>query len=354
MNEEHPYRATIPPVPERVTRPLWSVMIPTYNCADYLRETLASVLAQDPGADMMQIEVVDDRSTEDDPAAVVEELGRGRVEFYQQPQNLGYIKNFATCLQRSRGHLIHLLHGDDCVMDGFYRKMQALFEQYPEIGAAFCRQIIMDDWGHWQRFIPLEQPQSGILNNWLERIATELTLQTPAMVVRREVYEKLGGFDCRMKSCGEDWEMWVRIASQYSIGYEVEPLVLYRDRSNSITKRSIRTGQNIRDVRKATEITRAYLPPTIAKELSRKAGASWADWAFYIAGQMIDKGDIVAAIAQIREGLLCSHNPAEIALAVWLMLKASKKWLRQTVLETSLFKPQKKFAQEEMKCHDAN
>jgi cellulose synthase/poly-beta-1,6-N-acetylglucosamine synthase-like glycosyltransferase len=354
MNEEHPYRATIPPVLKGVSRPLWSVMIPTYNCADYLRETLASVLAQDPGADMMQIQVVDDRSTQDDPAAVVEELGRGRVEFYQQPQNVGYIKNFATCLQRSRGHRIHLLHGDDCVRDGFYRKMQGLFEQYPEIGAAFCRQIIMDDWGHWQRFIPLEQTESGILNNWLERIATELTLQTPAMVVRREVYEQLGGFDCRMKSCGEDWEMWVRIAAQYSIGYEVEPLVLYRDRSNSITKRSIRTGQNIRDVRKATEITRAYLPPTIAKELSRKARESWADWAFYIARQMIAKGDLAAAMAQIREGLLCSHSLGAIALALPLIFQTSQKWLQLTLFPSSLFKGEKNFAQKEMKCHDAN
>jgi cellulose synthase/poly-beta-1,6-N-acetylglucosamine synthase-like glycosyltransferase len=48
MKEQPLYRATIPPVPEGASRPLWSVMIPTYNCANYLRETLTSVLAQDP------------------------------------------------------------------------------------------------------------------------------------------------------------------------------------------------------------------------------------------------------------------------------------------------------------------
>ncbi|HZG65515.1 MAG TPA: glycosyltransferase, partial [Herpetosiphonaceae bacterium] len=74
----HPFRASITPVRDGAPRPLWSVMIPTYNCARYLRGTLESVLAQDPGPDHMQIEVVDDGS-QDDPAAVVAEVGRGRV-----------------------------------------------------------------------------------------------------------------------------------------------------------------------------------------------------------------------------------------------------------------------------------
>ena len=61
----------ISPVAEGLHRPLWSVMIPTFNCAKYLRQTLESVLVQDPGTEQMQIEVVDDCSTKDDPEAVV-------------------------------------------------------------------------------------------------------------------------------------------------------------------------------------------------------------------------------------------------------------------------------------------
>src|SRR5215210_6047396 len=102
MNRNGSFRVPVPAVPVGVARPLWSVMIPSFNCADYLRESLRSVLAQDPGPEIMQIEVVDDCSTSDGPEAVVAEIGRGRVGFFRQPQNVGHARNFGTCLQRSR------------------------------------------------------------------------------------------------------------------------------------------------------------------------------------------------------------------------------------------------------------
>ncbi len=305
---QHPDRATIPPRTELTPRPLWSVMIPTYNCANYLRETLCCVLAQDPGPEIMQIEVIDDHSTKDDPRTVVEELGGGRVGFYQQPENVGHTRNFETCLKRAQGKLIHLLHGDDCVRLGFYRKMQRAFEENPLVGAAFCRQIHMDEHGHWQHISALEQPESGVLNNWLEKIAVKQRIQTPSIVVRRDVYEKLGGFDYRL-SWVEDWEMWVRIAAHYPVWYEVEPLALYRTHSASNTGRYVRTGENLRDVRRCIEIVQSYLPKTVAGKLSNQSREHWALYALeYYVPQMLNTGDIAAAMTQIREALKCSNS----------------------------------------------
>jgi GT2 family glycosyltransferase len=306
MAEEH--RGGIPPVAAGVARPLWSVMIPTYNGEAYLRETLASVLAQDPGPDRMQIEVVDDASTEGDPEAVVRELGRGRVGFHRQPRNVGHVSNFNTCLERARGHLVHLLHGDDCVREGFYGKLQRLLEQHPEAGAAFCRVIVMDERGHWRHLNNLLQRQSGLLAESLRVIASKLPVETPSIVVRRAAYERLGGFDPRFRFCGEDLEMWVRVAAHYPVAYEPEPLALYRKHTRSLSGVSIRTGQNIRDAVLAIDTFAAYLPQAIVARATRRSKEKIALWALDLARLMTSRGDLVAARAQLREALRCSRS----------------------------------------------
>jgi glycosyltransferase involved in cell wall biosynthesis len=91
------------PVSEGVHRPLWSVMIPTFHCVRFLHQTLESVLAQDPGPELMQIEVIDDHSTRDDSESVVWAVAGEPARFFRQPKNLGHTRNCETSLQRARG-----------------------------------------------------------------------------------------------------------------------------------------------------------------------------------------------------------------------------------------------------------
>lgn len=307
-------RATIAPVPEGIERPLWSVMIPTFNCARYLRESLGGVLAQAPGPDMMQIEVVDDCSTGDDPEAVVAELGRGRVQFHRRAENGGHTANFRTCLERARGRLIHLLHGDDAVRPGFYARLQAGFEARPDIGAAFCRQVITDQSGNATWTSDLERSESGVLDDWLERIAVRQLIQTPSIVVRREVYETIGLFDDRL-SWVEDWEMWARIAAHWPVWFEVEPLALYRMHGTSNSSRATRTGDNLRDVRRAVRIIGGYLPPAKAPAIRRRSLEFWAADALEnrLPG-ICAEGDLRTAIVQVWQSLRCSRSPRVLAL----------------------------------------
>lgn len=326
MDGNHPHRALIPPVPEGERRPLWSVMIPTYHCARYLEETLTHVLAQDPGPDQMQIEVVDDHSTEDDPGAVVEAVGRGRVGFFRQPANVGHTKNFETCLRRARGRLVHLLHGDDYVREGFYRRMEQAFETQPAIGAAFCRPIFMDEDGHWLSLGPIEERERGLLDRALERLASEQRIMTPSIVVRRAVYEELGGFDDRLV-CSEDWEMWVRIAARYPIWYEPEPLAVYRMHLHSNTGRHLRTAEDIRYTRKAIDLFKAYLPSEHADAIVSRARKTYAFAALRTAEQMLAQRDRQAMLAQLREALRLSRAPSVVRAAAGLVVRGGRLWI---------------------------
>jgi hypothetical protein len=324
----HPHRVSVPSVPAGVVRPLWSVMIPTYNCARYLGATLESVLAQDPGPEVMQIEVVDDHSTRDEPAVVVERVGGGRVSFFQQPSNRGHTENFATCLRRSRGTLIHLLHGDDGVRPGFYSRMHNAFVRAPEIGAAFCRQIFMDQDGHWREISPLEQDCSGILQDALQRMASEQRVMTPSIVVRREVYERLGGFDDRLRT-SEDWEMWVRVAAHYPIWYEVEPLATYRIHTDSNTGRHVARGDDIRSALTAIEVMADELRPAgVTPAITRKAKGTYAVSAMQAASRFLVAGDVPAARAQLSAALECSRSPKFLGRMMLEMGRAAIRRIR--------------------------
>jgi glycosyltransferase involved in cell wall biosynthesis len=302
--------------------PLWSVMIPTYNCAGYLRETLASVLAQDPGPDQMQIEVVDDCST-DNPQAIVDELAPTRVSFHRQTENRGHTHNFNTCIERSRGQLVHLLHGDDTVRDGFYRTLAPPFHDHPDLGAAFCRYVSMNGEGDWETIAALEPDGRGILDGWLERIALGQRLQPPTIVVRRSVYEAIGGFDPRAGLMGEDWEMWVRIAAHYPVWYEPEPLALYRVHDSSITS-ALSAERYVRELRTVIDLNRRLLPPERADRITEKALEIAATTAIRRAGRLLYADREAVAWAQVRAALRTSRSTTVFErLALFVLL-----WMR--------------------------
>jgi glycosyltransferase involved in cell wall biosynthesis len=229
-----------------ISRPLWSVMIPTYNCSRYLIHAIQSVLLQDPGPDKMQIEVIDDHSTDTDVQKLVQSVGKGRVSYFRQKENLGSLRNFETCLNRAKGYRVHILHGDDLIRPGFYQEIADLFDRFPDAGAAFTGFTNIDANGD-----PLENSkklavQPGILPNWLYRIAKAQRIQPPSIVVKRSVYEQIGSFYA--VNYGEDWEMWVRIAAHFPVAYSPRHLGLYRMHNDNISSHSLLTGQSIRDI----------------------------------------------------------------------------------------------------------
>jgi glycosyltransferase involved in cell wall biosynthesis len=234
-------------------------MIPTFNCAVYLRETLLSLLAQAPGPEVMQIEVIDDCSTKDDPAAVVRELSSdGRVTFYRQPANGGAVANFNTCIARSRGQLVHILHGDDVAEPGFYAEMDRMEQAHPDLVLYTCRSLLIDAQGTVQGESPrcpaLETPCRTGEPLWYENY-----LPTPGVVIRRSFYEAQGGFLPSLCHVA-DWEMWWRALNGGGGIQTARPLVRYRMFAGNDTGRLARTGENLRDYLRLAQIIHRVEP----------------------------------------------------------------------------------------------
>jgi glycosyltransferase involved in cell wall biosynthesis len=252
------------PAPKIVTvtqsdsRPFWSVMIPTYNCAGYLGQTLQSVLAEDLGPDLMQIEVVDDCSNKDDPEAVVKSVGRGRVEFHRKPKNAGAIANFNTCLERSRGRYVHILHGDDTVVGGYYQCISGLIDRFPDAGlyASRCFSIDAESVLMWisPRVEDLEVPSKDA-----RRFYYESPVQCAGVTVRRASYERLGGFRTDLVHTA-DLEMWARIVSSEAGVISPEVKANYRIFLQNDTGRLAKTGENIRDICRLNDLFASRYP----------------------------------------------------------------------------------------------
>lgn len=270
------FHGVILPVPDGV-RPQWSVVIPTHNCADYLRETLASVLEQDPGEQVMEIIVVDDHSTKDNPAKVVEELGAERIRFIRQDTNVGKARNYETGIAASRGRLIHQLHGDDRVLPDFYQSTQDCFERFPDVSAVFCESDYIDKDGNVTGTTGKESDQTEPLNGWLAKLIVSQRIQTPSIVLRRDVYEALGAFDRRL-SCYEDWEMWLRVATQYTFAFNAEGKAQYRVYGQNTSSQSAISGVRARILREMLQIVDAYLPEDLVAEYKPARSRAMAEY----------------------------------------------------------------------------
>jgi glycosyltransferase involved in cell wall biosynthesis len=248
----------IEPVPEGFARPMWSVMIPTYNSGEYLRQTLESVMAQDYGPERMEIEVVDHCSTEGDPEALVRAVCGSRVAFYRRPRNEGAIANFNACIQRSHGRLVHILHSDDYVLPGFYAEIEQLAEVYADVALLATRCFFVDEneiiTGVTTRIPELERGGRSV-----DRLYYETSMQFPGVVIRREFYEAYGGYIPSLVHTS-DREMWARAVSSKGGVISTNVLACYRRSGSNETAAVVRCGENVRDLLRLSEIFRKRYP----------------------------------------------------------------------------------------------
>jgi hypothetical protein len=154
-------------------------------------------------------------------------------------------------------------------LPNFYIEFTDLFDKNPSLGAAFCMHNFIDENNIFKFASVNLLNHSGVLPDFFKLIVKGQIVQTPSIVVKREVYENIGMFDNRLSWC-EDWEMWTRIGKNYSVGFIDKVLAEYRMHSNSNSGRYVMSGENIRDLRRGISIINGHVEDPLLKRLSKK------------------------------------------------------------------------------------
>lgn len=305
-------------------------MIPTRNPGDHLQEALESVLAQDPGPEQLQLCVLDDASDGDTVERTVDRCGADRVALCRHAHPLGIAGNWNACIEHSRGIWVHILHQDDRVLPGFYERLGRANEVTPRVGAAFSRNVLIDDAGAQFGVSPLHRETAGIHEGWLTRIAVSNEAQCAATVVRRSTYEAIGGFRSDLPFA-LDWEMWVRIAAHFQVYYEPRPLAAFRVHDANETARLCERAENVADLLRAIDVIARHLPPGQRDGLVAKARGACVDHALGTAWRLLDSGHRAAARAQLDAVLALSPALRFQPRVLRLYRHAFVRWLRNRV-----------------------
>lgn len=229
---------------------------------------LASVLSQDPGSGVMQIEVVDDCSPTVDVKQMVRSVAGDRVSFSQTHVNLGLAGCWNECIERARGEWVHILHQDDYVLPGFYAEIEKIADLHPDVGLIAVRSFFVDEEGVINGVTPrIRSLEHGGCT--VEEFFYDNPIQFPGIVVRKKAYEKMGDFRADL-SYTLDWEMWTRIIDQ--AGGVVSPNVLasYRTSDQNESSRLAKAGETLTDRAKLNRIFAARYKDFDARAANRR------------------------------------------------------------------------------------
>ncbi len=200
-----------------IPRPLFSVIIPTYNRARKVVRAVESVLAQTL-ADF-DVWVIDDGSSDQTAQALSPYLNH--IHYLSQV-NSGVAEARNCGMRESSGQYIALLDSDDWWYPQKLGVVAAAIKAHSDVGLFYSQFDVFNEageklWRNQSRAITGSAYRSLLKGDFLAASTT---------VFKRECIDRVGNFDREMTPC-EDWDLWLRIARGYPISLVPEALVAF-------------------------------------------------------------------------------------------------------------------------------
>lgn len=208
--------------------PKVSAIIPAYNRADFLPRSIGSVLNQTFRD--LELIVVDDGST-DNTKAVVEEFARkdNRVKYFWQPNFGGPAGPRNTGIKHASGKYVAFLDSDDEWMPTKVEEQVNLFEHSAvDTGFAGCDYTLQEG----ATIVTYKLPRFTKDTTFEKLLEHDFIGTATIVMIKNDVLDDVGGFDENLE-CGEDTDLWLRIAEKYKFALAPNILAAYHVHGNN-------------------------------------------------------------------------------------------------------------------------
>ncbi len=269
-----------------IDEPEITVVVACFNQGEFLDDAVASVLAQTFGS--FEIVVVDDGSTETATVDAVSRLDWPRTRVIRQ-ENRGLPGARNAGIAAAKGRYVVPLDADDELAPGYLAALHGALDADPNSAYAHCWAELFGDVAAVWATRPFNPYQILVSNSVLG-----------CVLLRRDAWAAVGGYDETMTAGNEDWEMWIRLqAAGWGQVQVREPLFRYRRRGVSM---SVHTEARFEQAR---EEVAARHPAQYDPAAMRSRKAEFYPWVSSVGsrpptGQDLDDVEVVTAVDQAR------------------------------------------------------
>lgn len=223
-----------------------SVIIPTYNRQQFIKEAVESVLKQTYGG--YEIIVVDDGST--DGTRDILSLYRDKIKYlFQLNKGPAAARNLGV--QNSRGRFIAFLDSDDIWLPHKLEKQLEILLTNPAAAFVCSEAYVIDEEyclrNHWKKNKDNIESFDGLRQDNF--------VCTQTVLLRRECFNEVGGFDTQLSNA-QDYDLWLRLSMKYPFLYINEPFCLIRMHASNNTKNTDGRVNSYRKILRKKELWR--------------------------------------------------------------------------------------------------
>ena len=295
--------------------PAVSIIIPAYNVAPYIGETLDSVFAQT--FTKFEVILVNDGSLD------THELERALAPYadrlcYIEQENGGASMARNAGLRIARGELVAFLDADDLWLPN-YLEQQLKFFREQDCDLVCADAMVFGDSSDagrtYMTAVMDTAPPAGAVS-FLELVSAERSLITSGVIVRRNLVFEVGLFDEALRNA-QDFDLWLRLARYGArLAYHRQVLLRYRARVNSLTGDA--TNSLNRELRVLDKIERSYnLTPAEIREVTPVVRDRQTILQFELGKHLLARGEVELARTAFSTANNCRRT-FKTQAALWL------------------------------------